>query len=496
MNLSFDGRGALNQQLARALRSAILDGQLIAGSRLPATRALADSLRVSRNTVLAAYELLCAEQLAVARAGSGTRVARSAGGARQSAERRPSSRPSRYAARLRELKLPGGEIAYRYSLQYGEPLLNPRLFNCWRGKLAAAAVRTDPGYPAPAGLPALRVAICEHLKRRRGFLCAPDDVLIVSGTRQALALVARVALDEDDLAVVEDPHSPLAVQSLRAHGARVVSVATDREGLSTAQLPQEPARLIHVTPSHQFPSGVAMSLARRLDLLRQAELAGAWIFEDDYDGEFHYGARPIAALRALDGGERVIYAGTFSKSIFPALRLGYIVAPRGLRDDLCAAKRVEDGGCPAIEQTALAVFMQSGHFDKHLRWSAAELKRRLRVLCEGLRHFCGEHIVVSEPPAGMHLVGWLPRFSESQFARLLSLSASRGLELLPVGPYYDVAPPCPGLLLGFAGLSCNEIRSATDLLGRTLRESVQAKGASGDRPVSSSAAKASQRVLG
>ena len=473
MDLGLDGQGALYEQLARALKGAILAGRFAAGSHLPATRELARMLGLSRNTVLGAYELLCAEQLAIARGGSGTRVADVGRPRLRSTVRPAAPRPARYAARGRRLgPVTLGVTRARscYNLQYGEPLLNPRLFNSWRTKLAAAALRTNPGYPPPAGLPALRAAICDYLARRRGFVCAAEDVLIVGGTQLALTLVARVVRDEGDTAVLEDPHYQLAMQALLAHGARVVSVAVDEEGLITAQLPARPPRLIYVTPSHQFPAGVVMSLARRIELLRLTERHRSWILEDDYDGEFRYGARPVAALRSLDGGERVIYVGTFSKSIFPSLRLGYIVCPRGLRDDLLTAKRLDDGGCPAIEQAALAAFMQGRQFENHLRKSAAELNRRRCALLEGLQQWCGAHIRVSESQAGMHVIVWLPGLSYEQLARLIELGATRGLGLHPVHPYYRAPPRHPGLLVGFAGLSCIQIRTATRLLGQCLSE--------------------------
>jgi GntR family transcriptional regulator / MocR family aminotransferase len=473
MDFSFDGQGALYEQLARALKRAILQGHFPAGSPLPATRTLARTLKISRNTVLGAYELLCAEQLAIARGGSGTRVAAIGAPRARPAARAALGRTSRYAARIRRLgavtlavAAPGGT---RYNL-FGEPLLDPRLFNSWRGKLAAAALRTDPGYPRSAGLPALRAAICDYLARRRGFVCTPHDIIVVGGTRQALTVVARVVLDEGDTVIIEDPHYQLALRSLQAHGARVVSVPTDREGLITAQLPARPARLIYVTPSHQFPSGAVMSLPRRIELLRLTERHHNWIFEDDYDSEIQYGAHAMPALRSLDGGERVIYVGTFSKSLFASLRLGYIVCPRGLRDDLLAAKHLDDGGCASIDQAALAVFMQSRQFEKHLRKSAAEMSRRYETLLEGLNRWAGEHIEVSPTRAGMHVIVWFPRLSYAQFARFIELSSSRGLNLLPVHQYYRQPPPHPGLLVSFSGLSAPQLRAATELLGRCLED--------------------------
>lgn len=473
MNLPLDGQGALYEQLARALKGAILDGRFLAGSPLPATRTLARTLGVSRNTVLGAYELLCAEQLAIARGGSGTRVADIGRPRTRVPLRAAAAPPSRYAARARKLgpvTLGLLRARVRYNLQYGEPLLNPRLFNSWRTKLAAAALRTAPGYPSPAGLPALRAAICDYLARRRGFVCTPAEVIVVGGTQQALTVVARALLNEGDTAVLEDPHYQLAMNALLAHGARVVSVPTDREGLVTAQLPGRAARLIYVTPSHQFPSGVVMSLKRRIELLQLTEKHGSWILEDDYDGEFRYGARPIAALRSLDGGERVIYVGSFSKSMFPSMRLGYIVCPPAIRDDLFIAKRLDDGGCSAIDQAALAAFMQGRQFEKHLRRSAAELDRRRGTLLESLERHAGEHVEVAGAQAGMHVIVWLPRLTYEKFAGLIELGLARGLGLHPVHPYYRIAPPYPGLLVGFAGLSCNQLKAAVELLGRCLAE--------------------------
>jgi GntR family transcriptional regulator / MocR family aminotransferase len=475
MNFTLDGQGALYEQLARALKAAILQGRFLAGGPLPATRTLAGMLGVSRNTVLAAYELLCAEQLVVARGGSGTRVA-DIGALRPRATPRPAAdAPTRYAARARAL----GPVTLgmlrqrvRYNLQYGEPLLNPRLFNSWRTKLAAAALRTTPGYPSPAGLPALRRTICDYLARRRGFVCAPEDVLVVGGTQQALNVVARALLDEGDSVALEDPHYQLARNALIAHGARVLSVPTDADGLIVSELPARAVRLIYVTPSHQFPSGAVMSLRRRIELLQATERQRSWILEDDYDGEFRYGARPIAALRSLDGGDRVIYVGSFSKSMFPALRLGYIVCPPAIRVDLFAAKRLDDGGCAAIEQAALAAFMQGRQFERHLGHSLVELDRRRRALLETLQQYAGRHVQVVGAEAGMHVVVWLPGLTFRQFAHLIELGLARGVGLHAVHPYYVSKPPHPGLLVGYAGLSCQQIRAAVEILGRCLDEIV------------------------
>jgi GntR family transcriptional regulator/MocR family aminotransferase len=471
VNLPLDGKGALYEQLERALKHAILNGRFVAGGRLPTTRALASGLGVSRNTVRSAYELLCAGQLAVPRAGSGTRVANIG---RTSPIAKPRSElpaQSRYSARARKLgpvTLATVNSRARYNLQYGEPLLNVGLFNSWRRKLSAAALRAGPGYPAPSGFLPLRRMICDYLARRRGVMCAPDDVLIVGGTQQALTVVARVVLDEGDVAVLEDPHYQLAMHALSAHGAHLVSVPTDQDGLVISAMPIRAPRLIYVTPSHQFPSGAVMSLARRIELLNYAASKDSWIFEDDYDAEFRYGGQPIPALRSLDASDRVLYVGSFSKTLFPSLRLGYILCPKALRNDLLRAKAMDDLACPVIEQAALAAFMQSRQFDKYLRRLVAELNVRRAALHEGLEQHCRTHVEIAPSKGGMHLVAWLSNLNYTQLDQLLALGASRGLGLHPIHPYFRSLPPRPGLLIGFAGLSRGQLKIATMLMGRCL----------------------------
>ncbi len=410
MYLTLDKKGTLYDQIARAIKLEILEGRIAAGARLPSTRALATALGVARKSVLQAYELLCAEELAIARGGSGTRVAI------VSPATRPRSRAgiipvSRYAARMLSLSpvtLAGAHASGRpkYNLLYGEPLVDPGLFHSWRRKLAAAALRAGPTYPAAGGYLPLRRAIADYLVRRRGVLCNAADILIVAGTQQALTLAERVLVNPGERVVVEDPHYQLAVHSLLAHGAEVRSARTDDEGLVIGELPQRRTKLVFVTPSHQFPSGVVMSLNRRLELLKWAARTGSWIFEDDYDTEFHAGGRPLPALRSLDLADRVLYVGSFSKSLFPSLRLGYIVCPAALRDALYKAKLLDDLGSPSVEQAALATFIQSRQYEKHLRKSVKELIHRRRTVIDALQHLAGSHIDIGPHQAGMHFVVW------------------------------------------------------------------------------------------
>ena len=479
MYLTLDKKGTLYEQIARAIKMEILEGRVLAGSKLPSTRTLATALGVARKSVLQAYDLLCAEELAIARAGSGTRVAKV----------NPAARPpirtrvvpvSRYAGRVRSLPpitLAGAHVSGRprYNLVYGEPLIDSALFHSWRRKLAAAALRAGPTYPAAGGYLPLRRAIADYLARRRGVLCNASDILIVAGTQQALTLVERVLVDPGDRVIVEDPHYQLALHSLLAHGARVKSGRTDEQGLVVSELPQRATRLVFVTPSHQFPSGVVMTLSRRLELLKWAARTGSWIFEDDYDTEFHAGGRPLPALRSLDLADRVLYVGSFSKTLFPSLRLGYIVCPAALRDALYKTKLLDDLGSPSVEQAALATFIQSRQYEKHLRKSVKELINRRRAVVEALQRLAGAHIEIGPHHAGMHLVIWFRRMSFDRLDAFIDRAKSLGLGLHPIHPYYHAPPPRPGLLVGYAGLSVGQLKTAVELFARCLEGETAAK---------------------
>ena len=296
----------------------------------------------------------------------------------------------------------------------------------------------------------------------------PDDILVVGGTQQAVSLAARILLEPGDLAVVEEPQYFALRQVLQIHGARVHGTVVDEDGLRVDQLPSESPRLVCVTPSHQFPSGAVLSLQRRLALLQYARAHDAWILEDDYDGEFRYDSKPLAALRSLDRDGRVLYVGTFSKTLFPSLRLGYVVMPPALRADLVTAKWAQDFGSSAIEQAALARFMSGGGFERHLRGSARTLQERRAVLLEGLRE-CGKgRIEIADSHAGMHLVVWLRDRSNADLDALLADARAMGLGLYPIRPHYLRPPARAGLLMGYCGMSVAQIREALPLFARVL----------------------------
>lgn len=476
VHIELDGQGPRYGQLIRAFKDAILTGRLPAGARLPASRSLASELGLSRNTVLAAYEQLQAEGFLVGRVGSGSYVAPIALG--KSASRRIAAQPVAPLSAFARRALAASEGAFqgarapmrlRYNLQYGLPLANPALASAWRREVSRAAEEADPDYPDPQGLPALREQICDYLARRRGVQAEPDDVLVVSGTQQAFALAARVLLTSGDGVALEDPHYRGARQVFLAQGARVHGCRVDAEGLVPQALPAR-ARLAVVTPSHQFPTGALLPLARRMALLEWAATRRAWLVEDDYDGEFRYAGRPLAALKSLDRDDRVIYIGSFSKALFPALRLGYMVIPNALRRPLVAAKWLEDRGCSALEQAALARFIAGGGFERHLRRAATALRLRRTAMLNGLARHAAGTTEVADSSAGMHVTAWLHGVSHADSERLVAHARSRGLGLYTLAPYCLRPPPRPGLLLGYAGLSPGDVEAAMRLLGRCLRE--------------------------
>lgn len=476
MYLELDGNGPLHVQLTRALKDVVLEGRLARGARLPPTRQLARELGVSRNTVLAAYEQLRVEGFIEGRVGSGSYVARPLrtldGGTAAAAPVPPQSEFARRARLFHDhARIPGRTVpGVRYAFQYGVPMANPALTTVWARELAHAAVYTPPGYPLAQGLPALREAVCDYLARRRGVVACPDDVFIVAGTQQALALAARVLLEPGDVVALEEPHYNALREVMQIHGARLHTVTVDREGLCCHALPCPPPKLVCVTPSHQFPTGAVMSLPRRMTLLDYARRHGCWVLEDDYDGEFRYDGRPLAALRSLDRHGRVLYVGTFSKVVFPALRLGYLVVPPGLRTDFLNAKWQDDFGSPTIEQAALARFIANGGFERHLRRAARALRDRRQVLLEGMRAGAGDRLEIEDSHAGMHLLAWLRGRDRAAGEALVAHARARGLALYPVTPYYLDPPDRAGLLLGFASLTTAEIREAVALLVRCLEE--------------------------
>jgi len=389
----------LYRQLYNAVRAAILDGQLPAGARLPATRVLAVDLGLSRTTVLTAMAQLLAEGYVEGKRGSGTCVARILPDAALHIGRAPagvgpsSSATGRTLSRRGQLLAtaslgPSRDAGMARAFRPGVPALDLFPWKTWlaiEGRLLRRLSGALRLYDNPAGYRPLRQAVADYLGAARAVRCEADQVIVVAGSQQALDLVARVLLDPGDAVWVEEPGYAGAKGALAAAGARVVPAPVDAEGLDVAAARQRcaAARLAYVTPSHQYPLGMTMSLSRRLALLRWASDAGAWVVEDDYDSEYRYTGRPLAALQGLDTEGRVIYTGTFSKVLFPALRLGYLVVPTDLADAFARAKALTDRGSPVLGQAMLADFLAEGHFGRHIR------RMRARCTVNGRRRWCG-----------------------------------------------------------------------------------------------------------
>lgn len=324
-------------------------------------------------------------------------------------------------------------------------------------------------YGSSAGYRPLRDAIASYAQLARGVRCEPEQVIIVAGSQQGLDMVVRVLLDPGDPAWIEDPCYRGACGALVGAGTRLVPVPVDEQGLDVAagESVCADARVAYVTPSHQYPLGVTMSLARRLALLDWATRSGAWIIEDDYDSEYQYTGRPLAALQGLDKEDRVIYVGTFSKVLFPSLRLGYLIVPGNLVDTFSAAHAHTSYFCPLIEQVVLTDFITEGHFSRHIRRMRRLYEERQAVLVQSAESDLGGLLEVSPARAGMHLIGWLPDTVNDQD---VSRRAARGgIDVRPLSFYCIEAKHRPGLLLGYTGIPEAEIRLGVRRLADILR---------------------------
>ena len=475
--------GPLHRRVYLALKAKIRGGGLGPATRVPSTRALAKDLGVSRNTVMLAYEQLAAEGYLVSRHRSATSVAGMAPPRRAPAPLRSAAgRPARMSAYARRLTArvdlapsppPDRRPALRWDFRYGRPAVDEFPREIWRRLIAAHARRASAdalGYGSPGGHGPLRAALSEYLARARGVVSDPGRIVVVNGTQQALDLIARVLLDPGDGAVVEEPHYPGATIPFEAVGARLLRVPVDRDGLDPARLP--PAglrpRLAYVTPCHQFPSGVIMPLERRLALLQWASRVGAWVVEDDYVSEFRYEGHPLEALQSLDHAERTIYMGSFSKTLFPALRVGYLVLPRALMRPFLAAKWAADRFSAPLYQEALTELISSGQFERYLRRAGARNAGRRRVLIAALREQFGSRVEIAGENTGVHLVVWLNDVRPQALDDLIARAAGAGVGVYSVAPCYAESPRRAGLLFGYAALTEGEIRAGVRQLARLL----------------------------
>ncbi|WP_307233997.1 MocR-like pyridoxine biosynthesis transcription factor PdxR [Pararhizobium capsulatum] len=446
--------GDLEGQIYRALRERILDGQLSAGQRLPSTRQMATVLAVSRSTVVDAYDRLRAEGYIEAQTGSATRVAT------LSSSPWVQSGPSREPTALPQLS-PAGDGMFRP----GTPDVSDFPHAAW-GRCLAARARSlrihDLSYDDPCGIRALKEAVLEHAAASRGVIANTDQVLILPSTRSGIDLLARLMIkagdSKNDVAWMEEASYPSAQWLLKEAGARLFAIPCDEAGIDVSRADAHSPRLIYVTPSHQYPTGVTMSLPRRLALLERARETGALIVEDDYDSEFQYGSRPIAALQGIDRGDVVAYLGTFAKILAPGLRVAYAIVPTHLVAEASLEMQRRGLAVPIHIQAALADFIREGRLRAYLRQMNARYAERMQTMVSTLKRQCCDWLDIAEGQGGLQLATW---FHERDFDDVALVSrlgpAAQGLQ--PMSPFY-LSAPRPGLLFGIARVDVARVRTA------------------------------------
>jgi GntR family transcriptional regulator / MocR family aminotransferase len=471
-------RGNLYRWLYSELRTAILDGRLRPGSRLPATRDLAAAYRLSRATIVTAFEQLKSEGYVEGRSGSGTYVSQvlpehllDVRGPKPE-KRLPHRRIalSAYARRLQPFR--GTAVRPMRAFRPNQPALDLFPTDLWAQVAARRLRRVSANLLAGGealGYRPLREAVAAYLNSSRGVKCTAEQVLILSGAQEALDRTARILLNPGESVWMEEPGYPGAGVVFRALGAQIRRVPVDSEGLSLeiGKKRWRAPRLVYVTPGHQFPLGVTMSLRRRLALLEWARRSGVLIFEDDYDSEYRYAGRPVPAMQGLDRSGVVIFAGSFTAVLFPALRLGYLVVPEEMVDVFAAAESVSTHHPPLLEQAVLCDFITEGHFARHIRRMREIYAERLQVLLESAKEKLSGALEISNVEAGLQTVGWLrPGLSGEKIA---NLTAARDVEVVPLSRYASGRPRRDGLILGFAAVDPKELRRGVEELAEVFK---------------------------
>jgi GntR family transcriptional regulator/MocR family aminotransferase len=484
----------LQRQIYNAVRRAILDGVLGAGTRLPSSRALALDLRLSRTTTLLAYEQLLAEGYLETRRGSGTFVATAL------PDDLPQKARPRRIARTKHPQLSRRGIALASTpgparriggaprpFRLGAPALDRFPLRLWSqvvNRRVRAMTSAHLDYGDSVGCVDLRRAIAEHVQTARGTTCLADQVFVVAGAQRGLQLIFSALLDPGDRAWLEEPGYPGARNALEQAGARIVPVRVDSLGLDVAAGTRQAlgARLAYVTPSNQFPLGVPMSLMRRLALLKWASRVGAWIVEDDYDSEFRYETQPLQCLHGLDVDGRVIYVGTFAKSIFPAMRLGFVIMPVDLVSHIQAIRKASDLHPPILEQMAVADFIREGHYATHLRRMRSIYRERVEALQAAAKEFCAGALRLRAIHTGLHAVADLDGIDDE---RVCEEARERGIEVAPLSMYYlERRRAANGLLLGFASTPPKTLRSGMERLATAIDAARQPRRVSAKRAMS------------
>jgi GntR family transcriptional regulator / MocR family aminotransferase len=468
-------RAELYRWLYGELRTAILDGRLQPGSRLPATRDLASAYGLSRSTIVTAFQQLKSEGYVEGRAGSGTYVSQVL------PEQLLVVYGPKRQKRLPHRRIPLSAYAQRLQPFRGTPVRPIRAFrpnlaavdlfptDIWAQVASRRLRRVSASLLAGGealGYRPLRETVAAYLNSSRGVKCSAEQMLILSGAQEALDRTARLVVNAGDPVWMEEPGYPGADVVFRAVGARIRRVPVDSEGIDF-ELDRDKwhaPRLVYVTPGHQFPLGVTMSLRRRLALIEWARRMGIMIFEDDYDSEYRYSGRPIPAMQGLDPSGVVIFAGSFSAVLFPALRLGYLVVPEEMVDVFAAAQSVSTHHPPLLEQAVLCDFIEEGHFARHIRRMREIYAERLQVLLESAKEELGDSLEISSVEAGLQTVGWLRRGMRAR--RVAELAAKKNVEVVPLEAYASGTSKQEGLVLGFAAVSPKELRRGVEELGK------------------------------
>lgn len=469
----------LHRQVYEEIRRAILSGRLTPGQKLPSTRSLSQSLSISRATVTQSYEQLLSEGYLETKMGSGTFVCHqlpddllNTTPIELISSAQNSSIPlSAYGAGLNDkafLRLP--ELELQINFTYGRPAFDQFPIDLWR-KLLSRHCRSSADvldYTNDSmGYKSLRQAIASYLSRSRAVKCTPEQIIIIGGSQQGLDLITRLLINRGDAVAVEEPGYLGARRAFLAQGACLFPVSVDNLGLIVSNLPTESnIKLIYVTPSHQFPTGTVLSLSRRLELLTWAQQSGAMIIEDDYDSEYRYSDRPIPALQGLDQSNSVIYVGTFSKVLFPALRLGYLVLPDNLVNVFSRAKWLANRQSSLLEQYALTDFIAEGHLERHIRRMRSLYKQRRQTLVQCLISHFGNRVKILGDNAGMHLMVKMQTTLSDE--EIVQGAAHLGVGLGAANSYYLKTSPGGEFVLGYAELNQQQIQEGVRRLAQVI----------------------------
>lgn len=478
----------LHRQLYEEIRRAILSGRLARGQRVPSTRSLADSLGISRATVTLAYEYLLSEGYLQSTTGSGTYVCRQLpealmrtdikdGKRRATLEtgipKKSFKRLSKYGSYLKERPwFAYGEDEPEIQFSFGRPDMDQFPWRAWMQIVGQVVKRQEFSLldcPSKSqGYLPLREAIAGHLSKSRAVNCSPDQIIVVNGSQQGIDLVTRCIIDRQDLVGIEDPGYIGAKKAFEVAGAQLKGIPVDESGMVVDKLTGDPAlaamKLLYLTPSHQFPTGVVLSLPRRLELLNWAARTGTYLIEDDYDSEYRYSGRPVPSLAGLDHSESVIYIGTFSKILLPALRLGYIVVPPSLIEVFGRAKFLADRHTPLLYQETLAEFIKAGHLERHIRRMRTLYEHRRQVVISALKNQFQENVEILGENAGINILIRLhERIDDDLFIRK---ARELGVGLVRTNHFYLSEPPAHEFLLNYAGLNDETIEDGIARLAR------------------------------